>query len=96
MKPRQDIPVQARETVMAMQRAERVIELAQLFITHGRMLGRDLTAEANELKLPEEILRQTKVKWHSFNLDGIRKQSDEAFLKGTKIKDGLRKKLTSE
>ncbi|MCI0660178.1 MAG: hypothetical protein L0220_03810 [Acidobacteria bacterium] len=91
--PRQDIPIQARETVMAMQRADRVIELAQLFITHGQMMRFNLTSEQNEIKLSEEILRQTKVKWHSFNLEGIRKQADEAFLKGTKIKDEVRKKL---
>jgi cytochrome c7-like protein/cytochrome c554/c'-like protein len=96
IQPRPEIPIRAGETVMAMQRATRVIDWAQLLITHGQTMGWDLNVEQNDLKLPEEMLREAKVKWHSFNLEDIRKQADEAFLKGTKIKDGLRKKLTSD
>jgi cytochrome c7-like protein/cytochrome c554/c'-like protein len=96
IQPRPEIPLRAGETVMAMQRAGQVIRWAQALITNGQTTGLNLSSEQNDLKLPEEMLREAKVKWHSFNLEGIRKQADEAFMKGTKIKDGLRKKLTSE
>jgi hypothetical protein len=59
-------------------------------------VGLNLSDEQSELKLPEEMLREAKVKWHSFKLEGIREQADEAFLKSTKVKNGLRKKLTSD
>jgi len=96
IQPRPEIPIRAGETVMAMQRADRIIEWARLLIKHGQAMGLNMSAEQNDLKLPEETLREAKVKWHSFNLEGIRKQTDEAFLKGTKIKDELRKKLRSD
>jgi nitrate/TMAO reductase-like tetraheme cytochrome c subunit len=96
MRPRPEIPIRAGETVMAMQRADRVISWAQLLINHGQSMGLNLNDEQSELKLSEEMLREAKVKWHSFNLEGIRKQADEAFLKSTKVKDRLRRKLTSD
>jgi cytochrome c7-like protein/cytochrome c554/c'-like protein len=96
IQPRPEIPIRAGETVMAMQRADRIVSWARLLIEHGQMMGLDLDAEKNDLKLPEEMLREAKVKWHSFSLEGIRKQADEAFLKGAKIKDELRKKLRSD
>ena len=32
-------------------------------------------------------------KWRTFDLNTVRKQADEAYLKGTKVKVGLLKKL---
>jgi hypothetical protein len=52
-----------------------------------------LDEEANEFKTAEDTLREARVKWHTFDLDTVRKQADEAFLKGTKVRDKLRKRL---
>jgi len=39
------------------------------------------------------MLREAIVKWRTFDLNTVRKLADGAFLKGTKVKDGLLKKL---
>ena len=36
------------------------------------------------------------MKWHTFDLDAVRKQADGAFTRGTKVRDGLRKRLGAE
>jgi hypothetical protein len=36
------------------------------------------------------------VKWHTFSLDAVRKQADDAFLKGAKVKDELQKRIKAE
>jgi hypothetical protein len=42
------------------------------------------------------MLREARVKWHTFDLDTVRKQADGAFIKGTKVKDGMLKRLGAE
>jgi hypothetical protein len=53
-------------------------------------------SRARERDDAEDMLREARVKWHTFDLDAIRKQADEAFLKGTKVKDGMLKRLGAE
>jgi hypothetical protein len=96
MQPRPDIPVRARETMMALQRADWMMHWAQILLSNGQARGWKLDAEQNDLKLSEKALKEAKVKWHSFNLEGVREQADEAFVKGTKVKETLRKRLLSE
>jgi hypothetical protein len=48
------------------------------------------------LNIPEEMLRSARVDWRSFDLEATRKQADETFMKDTKIRYELRKKLTTE
>jgi hypothetical protein len=91
--PSPEIPARANETMMALQRADYVIRWARLLLDNGRRVNLSLDEEANEFKTAEDTLREARVKWHTFDLDTVRKQADEAFLKGTKVRDKLRKKL---
>jgi hypothetical protein len=93
LKPSPEIPSRANETMMALQRADYVIRWARLLLDNGRRMNLSLDEEANEFKTAEDTLREARVKWHTFDLDTVRKQADEAFLKGTKVRDKLRKRL---
>jgi hypothetical protein len=96
LKPSPEIPTRAKETMMALQRAGYMINWARVLLDHGRMWNLSLKEETNEFKTAEGALRDARVKWHTFDLDAVRKQADGAFLKGTKVKDGLRRRLEGE
>jgi nitrate/TMAO reductase-like tetraheme cytochrome c subunit len=96
IQPRPEIPVRAKETMMALQRADLVINWAQVLLAEGQRRNWPLNAEENELKLAEEKLGDARLKWHEFNLDSVRKQADESYFKGAKVKETLRKKLGVE
>jgi nitrate/TMAO reductase-like tetraheme cytochrome c subunit len=96
IKPSPEIPERAKETMTALQRADAVINWSELLLAEGRRRNLRLDAETNELKVAEERLSEARVKWHTFSLEPVRKQADDAFLKGAKVKDGLRKKLSVE
>lgn len=96
IQPRPEIPAQAKETMMALQRADAVINWAQLLLAEGRRRNWPLGAEENELKLAENLLGEARVKWHAFDLTSVRKQADEAYFKGAKVKEALRKRLGAE
>jgi cytochrome c554/c'-like protein len=93
LEPSPEISARANETMMALQRADYVIRWARLLLENGRRMNLSLNEEADEFKTAEDTLREARVKWHTFDLDTVRKQADEAFLKGTKVRDKLRKKL---
>jgi hypothetical protein len=93
LKPSPEIPARANEAMMALQRADYVIRWARLLLENGRGMNLSLDEEANEFTAAEDMLREARVKWHTFDLDTVRKQADEAFLKGTKVRDKLRKRL---
>ena len=93
LEPSLEISARANETMMALQRADYVIRWARLLLENGRRMNLSLNEEADEFKTAEDTLREAGVKWHTFDLDTVRKQADEAFLKGTKVRDKLRKKL---
>jgi hypothetical protein len=92
IQPRPEIPVRAKETMMALQRADFVISWAQLLMAEGHKRNWPLGAEENELKLAEETLSDARLKWHEFNLESVRKQADHAYFKGAKVTGTLRKK----
>jgi hypothetical protein len=96
LKPSPEIPALANETMMALQRADYVIRWARLLLDNGRRMNLSLNEETNEFKTAEDLLREARVKWHTFDLDTVRKQADEAFIKGTKVRDKLRKRLGGE
>jgi hypothetical protein len=96
LKPSPEIPARANETMMALQRADYVIRWARLLLENGRMMNLSLNEETNEFKTAEDMLREARVKWHTFALNTVRKQADGAFTKGTKVRDGLRKRLGAE
>jgi hypothetical protein len=96
LNPSPEIPARAKETMMSLHRAGYVINWARLLLNNARMWNLSLSEETNEFKAAEDTLREARVKWHTFDLDAVRKQADEAFLKGTKVKDVLRKRLGNE
>jgi hypothetical protein len=96
LKPSSEIPARAKETMMALQRADYVIRWARLLLDNGRRWNLSLNEETNEFQAAEDMLREARVKWHTFDLNTIRKQADGAFLKGTKVKDGMLKKLGAD
>lgn len=96
MQPRPEIPVRARETMMALQRADWVLTWSHLLIADGQKRGVKLDAEQNDVRQTQEVLRDAQIRWHSFDLSGVRKRADEAYLRGAKIKEDLRKKLITQ
>ena len=96
LKPSPEIPARAKETMMALQRAGYMINWARLLLDNGRRWNLPLNEETNEFQAAEDTLREARVKWHTFDLDAVRKQADGAFLKGTKVKDGMLKKLGAD
>src|SRR5262249_54185349 len=62
------------------------------------LLGSVSHAVATHAHCSVEIVRQKPhaEKWHTFDLDAVRKQADGAFTKGTKVRDGMRKRLGAE
>jgi hypothetical protein len=96
LNPSPEIPARAKETMMALQRSGSVIRWARLLLDNGRRMNLSLNEETNEFKTAEDTLREARVKWHTFDLDAVRKQADGAFIKGTKVRDGLRKRLGAQ
>ena len=96
LKPNPEIPPRANETMMDLNRADYVIRWARLLLENGRRMNLSLNEETNEFKTAEDTLREARVKWHTFDLDVVRKQADGAFTTGTKVMDGLRKRLGAE
>ncbi|MBO0724010.1 MAG: hypothetical protein J2P52_00295 [Blastocatellia bacterium] len=41
-------------------------------------------------------LREAGAQWRAFDLENTRKQADEAFINGLKVKDEMRKRLGDE
>jgi len=93
LKPSPEIPARAKETMMALQRAVYVINWARPLLDNGRRWNLSLNEETTEFQAAEDMLREARVKWRTFDLNTVRKLADGAFLKGTKVKDGLLKKL---
>jgi hypothetical protein len=96
IQPRPEIPVRAKETMISLQRAGLVIDWARLLLAEGQKRNWPLSTEENELRLANETLGNARLKWHEFHLESVRKQADEAYLKGAKVTEALRKRLRAE
>lgn len=92
--PRPEIPQRANATMLAFQRADAVINWSLLLLAEAQKRGLDSKTEQVELKEAKASLEQAQINWHAFKLDVVRKQADEAFFKGMKVRDALRKKLS--
>ena len=62
----------------------------------GRVVSSPDSDNALARERAEDTLREAGVKWHTFDLDAVRKQADGAFIKCTKVKDGMLKRLGAE
>ncbi len=92
--PRPEIPQRANATMLAFQRANAVINWAMLLLAEAQKRGLDPKAEQAELKAAKDALTQAQLAWHAFKLEVVRKQADDAFFKGVKVRDALRRKLS--
>jgi hypothetical protein len=91
--PRPEIPERGSQAIMAIKRANGVVEWANLLLAEGRKRGLHLDAEQDEMKMVEALLSDAKLRWHTFATDAVRRNADAAFIKGAKVKDALSKKV---
>lgn len=94
--PRPEIPERAGEAMMAIKRANAMVDWANLLLAEGQKRGLHLNAEQDEMRMVEALLAEAKLQWHVFNTDLVRLNADAAFSKGAKVKDVLSKKVPTE
>lgn len=75
-----------REAVLGDDDLRRVLDVA-------RERKVDVAAEDRDLRAVDAMLKEAKANWHAFSLTGVKEKADQAFERGTKVKDALRKKL---
>lgn len=93
MPKRPEIPGQADETMQALKRANFVVSWADRLLEQAQNKKMDVADAAKEMKVVRAMLAESKISWHAFNLEVVRRKADAAFEAGTKVKDELRKKL---
>jgi len=88
-----EIPAMAGRTIEALARADGVIIWADRLVeaAHDRKVA--VTAEETDLAAVHALYGSATTSWHTFSADGPQKKADEAFEKGTAVKDRLMKKL---
>jgi hypothetical protein len=94
--PRPEIPHRAGEIMVSLQRANSVIDWAALLLAEGGRRGISLTGEQNDFKIAEQSLKDAKEKWHTFDLQQTDRNLENAYQKGVKVKEGLRKRLFAD
>ncbi|MBL8188783.1 MAG: hypothetical protein JNK38_12295 [Acidobacteria bacterium] len=85
-------PAKAADVLLAFNRADEVIEWSQFLISEGHKRRMQLKAEEEELKKLSLILKDAKVKWHEFDLEGSRQHADQVFMEATNVKNRLVRK----
>jgi hypothetical protein len=93
MPPRPEIPRKANEVMQSIRRANLVVVWADRLFEEADNRKLDVSEEKKEQRIVKAVLAEAKITWHAFNLDAVRKKSDDAFEMGTKVKDSLRAKL---
>lgn len=91
--PRPEIPQKAGAVVESLDRANAIFLWIDQLMEAANQKKVDVSAETADLPAARTILADAKVKWHSVSLDEVGKRADEAFERGTKVKDALMKKL---
>jgi predicted CXXCH cytochrome family protein len=90
---RPEIPKTAGDVVEALGRADGIVIWAERLVEAARDRKVNVTAEAADLEAVRALYADAVVSWHRFSMDQTRKKADEAFTKGTAVKDRLMKKL---
>jgi predicted CXXCH cytochrome family protein len=88
-----DVPARAEEVMAALERAAGVVVWSNGLVEGAKGRGLAVSAEEKELQEVAALVKQAKADWHAFTLTGVREKADQAFARGTKVKDALRKKL---
>jgi len=53
----------------------------------------DTSEQAADMKALQQLLREARAGWHTFNLDNVPVKSEKAFEESLRIRDQLMKKL---
>lgn len=91
--PRPEIPARASDAMMTIQRANSIVDWANLLLAEGQKRGLHLNAEQDEMKMAQALLVEAKLRWHIFDSDAVQMNANAAFIKGSKVKDALSKKV---
>ena len=86
-------PQKAQDVISAFTRADEIVEWTRHLIDANQGRRAQLRQEAEELRLLDQTLKESKLDWHEFNLDSSRKKADAVFFKGYQLKEALWKKL---
>jgi ssDNA-binding Zn-finger/Zn-ribbon topoisomerase 1 len=87
------IPQKADETMQAIRRANTMVAWADRLMEEADKRKLDVADLKREEKIVRALLAESKIGFHSFNLDIVRKKADECAEMGTKVKDALRARI---
>jgi predicted CXXCH cytochrome family protein len=90
---RPEIPKAAGDVVEALGRADGIILWSERLVEAARDRKVNVAAEEADLRAVRALYADAVSSWHGFSTDQTRKKADEAFSKGTAVKDRLMKKL---
>ena len=90
---RDDIQAGAQTAMEAIDRANGIVIWANGLMDAAKERKVNVAAEEAELAAVKTMLADSKAKWHTFTLVGVRETADAAFAKGVIVKDKLRTKL---
>jgi hypothetical protein len=67
-----------------------------MLLTEGARLGIPLPDEQKGNTFARQLLGEAKAEWHAFNLEATQKKADDAYQKGAKVRNEVRKKLRAD
>lgn len=92
--PRQpQLGVQASETMQAIRRASMMVAWADRLVEELDKRKVEGAADHAELKRVQGLLGEAKAGFHTFTTTTARQKADAAYEQGTRLKDGVRRKL---
>jgi hypothetical protein len=90
---RPEIPEMARVTLESMGQANFIVARLNVLLAEAQQKKIAVNDEKEDLRLLQITLKEAKIGWHAFNLDGPRTKADKAIEEGVRIRDQLAKKL---
>jgi hypothetical protein len=90
---RPEIPAKARKVMESIGRATFALKFAQDRLKEALAQKVNVAEQTEDLRLLQQLVLETKVGWHAFNLDGVQVKADKAFAEGLRIRDELASKL---
>lgn len=83
----------ARVTLESMGQANFIVARLNVLLAEAQQKKIAVNDEKEDLRLLQITLKEAKIGWHAFNLDGPRTKADKAIEEGVRIRDQLAKKL---
>lgn len=87
------VPAKAEEVMASIERANGMVVWANGLLDGARERKVNVAAEEKEMQAVVALLKEAKASWHAFSMVGVSEKADQAFERGTKVKDALRKKM---